>query len=310
MSPAIRWAGISPWHLRACFDDDVGQVTVFNAPGFISSEVNQRFFAALGGTIPDGLRTTNVIASENGSDSESFSPIGGLHSRPGVAVDVPIEDQSAWPLTGNHAIALLAESLAVYQLLVQLDPGLTLDRYHTLLQSSSSRMDASLERLVDGVRALLGIDTDALPTGSAQREALYQAIYALQDPAQTPRFAQLQGKLVFHALEDVSVAMARNDFAVFLSLMQLSPLVIGVDEAGAAVLHGVHAALYQQWTTGASATSDMFLHDRLTLLSATRNASTARIPRRSTRPCTRVIAGSTSTWKGLAAGDRAVAGRG
>ena len=251
------------------FDSDVEQVTVFNAPGFISSEVNQRFFAALGGTIPTGLRTTNVIAAENGSDGESFSPIGGLDSRPGVAIDVPIEDQSAWPLTGNHAIALLTESLAVFQLLVRLDPALALDRYHTLLQSSSSQMDASLERLLDGVQALLGVDTNALPTGSAQREALYQAIYALQNPAQTPQFAQLQGKLVFHALEDVSVSMARDDFAVFLSLMQLSPLVIGADAAGSTVLQGVHDALYQQWTAGASATSDMFLHDRLTLLSAT-----------------------------------------
>ena len=251
------------------FEDDAGQVTVFNAPGFISSEVNERFFAALGGTIPAGLRTTNVIAAENGSDSASFSPIGGLHSRPGVAVDVPIEDQSVLPLSGNHAIALLSESLAVYQLLARLDPGLTLDRYHTLLQASSSQMDASLERLIDGVQALLGIDTNALPTGSAQREALYQAIYALQDPAQTPRFAQLQGKLVFHALEDVSVAMARDNFAVFLSLIQLSPLVIGVDGAGSAVLQGVHGALSQQWSAGVSATSDMFLYDRLTLLSAT-----------------------------------------
>ncbi|MFZ1832670.1 MAG: calcium-binding protein [Pseudomonadales bacterium] len=250
------------------FAADVGQVTVFNAPGFLSSTVNQRFFAGLGGSIPDGLRTTNVIASENGSDSNSFSPIGGLHSRPGVAVDVPIEDQSAWPPAGNHAIALLAESLAAYQLLVQLDPGLTLERYHALLQSSSNRMDASLERVIDGVRALIGIDADPLPTGSAQREALYQAIYALQDPVGTPQFTQLRGNLVFNALEDISVAKARSDFGVFLSLMQLSPLGIGTNQAGAAVLHAVHAAAYQQWAKGASATSDTFLHDRLTLLNA------------------------------------------
>ena len=44
------------------FAADVGQVTVFNAPGFLSSTVNQRFFAGLGGSIPDGLRTTNAVS--------------------------------------------------------------------------------------------------------------------------------------------------------------------------------------------------------------------------------------------------------
>jgi hypothetical protein len=38
------------------------EVMVFNAPGFIDSATNRSFFSALGGSVPSGVSTTNVIA--------------------------------------------------------------------------------------------------------------------------------------------------------------------------------------------------------------------------------------------------------
>jgi len=77
----------------ALFPGMTNQVTAFNAPGFKSTSDNQAFFSILGGTIPAGVVTTNVIADEASVGTVPWSAIAGLHSRPGTAVDIPIENQ-------------------------------------------------------------------------------------------------------------------------------------------------------------------------------------------------------------------------
>jgi hypothetical protein len=78
----------------ALFPDATEQVTVFNAPGFRATTKNEAFFARLEGAIPSGLATTNVIANEAVDGDAQWSATAGLHSRPGSAVDIAIEDQS------------------------------------------------------------------------------------------------------------------------------------------------------------------------------------------------------------------------
>jgi Ca2+-binding RTX toxin-like protein len=63
-----------------------------------------------GGAIPTGVNTTNVIADEAPGTPAPWSAIAGLHSRPGSAIDIPIENQfrgdepiSARPGALNHS---------------------------------------------------------------------------------------------------------------------------------------------------------------------------------------------------------------
>lgn len=76
------------------FSNYTNEVTVFNSPGFLSSARNQNFFAALGGHVPTGNVTANVIANEASADDVQWNAIAELHSRPGVTVDIAIEDQA------------------------------------------------------------------------------------------------------------------------------------------------------------------------------------------------------------------------
>ena len=75
------------------FASRTGQVTVFNAPGFSNSTVNQDFFAKLGGLIPTGS-INNVAADESLVGDSPFNFVAGMHSRPGVQVDIAIEKQT------------------------------------------------------------------------------------------------------------------------------------------------------------------------------------------------------------------------
>ena len=77
----------------AIFPSVSSQITVFNAPGFKDNPDNRTFFALLGGAIPTGANTTNVIADEAPGTPAPWSAIAGLHNRPGSAIDIPIENQ-------------------------------------------------------------------------------------------------------------------------------------------------------------------------------------------------------------------------
>ena len=132
---------------NALFGAATASVTTFNAPGFLSNAGNNNFFARLGGAaVPTGANTTNVIADEaklRDAAATGFSAIAGLHSRPGLSVNVATENQ--WfssepnpPSSKNHSQVVLADSLAVKALLDLLDPTLDFGRYHVMLDASSN----------------------------------------------------------------------------------------------------------------------------------------------------------------------------
>ncbi|MEZ5614547.1 MAG: hypothetical protein R3E35_04965 [Rhodocyclaceae bacterium] len=114
------------------FPSAAGQVTVFNAPGFLDDADNRTFFGLLGGAIPAGANTLNVIADEANVGLVPWSGIAGKHSRPGSAIDISIENQ--WrgdepildrPGALNHSQQILTDALAVYATLAKLDPALS-----------------------------------------------------------------------------------------------------------------------------------------------------------------------------------------
>jgi hypothetical protein len=169
------------------FASHTGQVTVFNAPGFIDSAVNRSFFAKLGGSIPSaGSNIINVAADEALADSNPFNWIAGMHSRPGTQIDIAIEKQTNSdepdPVFAalNHSIVALTDSLSVYKLLADLDPALSAENYKAILNQAVQGTAAGYERIVDSLQQLFGVEPELLPVGNNSREALYQAIYALQ----------------------------------------------------------------------------------------------------------------------------------
>jgi Ca2+-binding RTX toxin-like protein len=174
------------------FSNDTNQVTGFNTPGFINNTTNQQFFAALGGQVPvagNSGNVINVIANQANIGEEPFSRIAKLHfenNPTGAIIDIAIEDQflsdELNPADAkNHSQQILTDSLAVYNLLTQLDPSLSVSAYKAILNASAIGTAASYERIVDALEILVGLNSTPLPTGNLNREELYQAIYAVRE---------------------------------------------------------------------------------------------------------------------------------
>ncbi|MGH7602919.1 MAG: calcium-binding protein, partial [Gemmatimonadaceae bacterium] len=240
------------------FASTAAGTTVFNAPGFTDSETNQLFFQKLGGAIPaeGAANITNVIADESLSVQTPFSPIAGLHSRPGLPVNIAIENQwnsdepAPFLPALNHSIVDLTDSLAVFNLLGDLDPAFSVTnaaseaKYKTILNLAAQGTAASYERIVDALRALLNIGHDLLPVGNGQRERLYQAIYG--DPTNkivglVPKISELQlaGQVQIKLLPpDATMLFASaseeglNGLAYRYALKNLNPFVVQGEATG------------------------------------------------------------------------------
>jgi hypothetical protein len=180
-------------HLAMAFqslnDAATATVTTFNAPGFTSSTTNQQFFTALGGTFPAGAKTTNVIADGVRADDVSFRAIAGLHSRPGIAINVRIENQvpagePAKPSARNHSMTILTDAIAVAETFSKVDSSFTLNNFSALFDGASNQEFTSLEQLAGKLRNLIrGANPDQpnLPAGNSEREKLYAALGQVQD---------------------------------------------------------------------------------------------------------------------------------
>ncbi|MDD5391304.1 MAG: hypothetical protein PHD37_18355, partial [Gallionellaceae bacterium] len=217
------------------FPSATNQATVFNAPGFKNTATVQTFFSQLGGAIPSGVATTNVIADEARVGNVPWSGIAGLHSRPGVAVDIPVENQwqsdEANPANAkNHSQQTLTDALAVYATLARLDPSLSSATFKAILAAATVGTAAGHERIVDALERLLGVNAANLPTGNANRDALYQAIYGLE---QNTLFQQDAGLVQIQSLASLSrdtlVERAQTDIAYRYALEQLNPFALTGD---------------------------------------------------------------------------------
>ncbi|MHB1198397.1 MAG: hypothetical protein ACYCZ6_02335 [Polaromonas sp.] len=265
----------------ALFPTAISEVATFNAPGFKTNPGTQQLFAALGGSVPSGTATTNVIADEASIGTPPWTAVAGLNSRPGTAVNIAIENQ--WlsdepnaPSAKNHSQQILTDSLAVYNTLSTLDTDLTASTYKSLLAAAVVGTAASYERILDALNRLLGSSQTALPAGNNQRDALYSAMYAIQANS---AFATLAGQLTIKPANAGDLrAAARNSFAALVALQDLSPVYIsGKDAAADAVLATVwqssRASDYAAWTADKSSATpvtftDNWLTDRAAMLAA------------------------------------------
>jgi Ca2+-binding RTX toxin-like protein len=246
---ALAFAGLFPLNAR--------QVHAFNAPGFIDSTLNRNFFARLGGQLPvgpnpGGVQVVNVIADAQPGAGESFSLVARLHSRPGIALNVAIEnqvpptDEPNMSSTLNHSQMILTDSLAVFALLARLAPALSTASFEALLGSAALGTAASLERIVDALARTLGANRSPLPAGNANRNALYEAIYALQS---APAYRALEGSAALRVLAEVNAetlqARSKTDFGYFVAVRELLPFAL--EGAGSALIDA-HPELYARWS--------------------------------------------------------------
>ncbi|WP_418647602.1 calcium-binding protein [Thauera butanivorans] len=262
------------------FPGHAGLVTVFNAPGFTSSSANQDFFAALGGTVPTGGDITNVIADEAAIGSPPWSAIAGLHSRPGTPVDVAIEaqfnsDESAPPAAFNHSQQTLTDSLAVYALLADLDPALSADAYKSILNAAVSGTAAGLERIVDAVERVLGLGDTPLPVGNGNRDALHQAIAAINTTIEQRNLAGMLKIIPLAGMATTGLAAAATGpdaLAYRYALKELNPFAL-LDADYSQHNPAGELDLYDP-ATGSGQLTDEWLADRAALLVALNQART------------------------------------
>jgi hypothetical protein len=226
------------------FATQTADVTVFNAPGFVDSWDNDLFFDGLvsGAAVPTGANTINIIADETIIGDVPWTAVAGLHSRPGTAVDVAIEDQvsSDEPLPAvpayNHSQQILTDALAVLNLLSQLDSSLGSEDFKSILNASINGTAGSYEGIVDVLESLLGINSTNLPVGNGERDALYTAIYGLLD---NEEFDTLRGNVTITNLSsNASNFNVQSSIAYRYALLNLTPFVLEGD-----------ATIYDQHTT-------------------------------------------------------------
>src|SRR5690606_35360694 len=181
---------------------------------------------------------------------------------------IAIEDQlvlgeSNKPGSYNHSQMVLVDTLAVYNLLGTLDPDISIETYNGIFHASANEMYKSLERIIDGIEILLGIDDVPLAVGNNNREALYQAIYAISDLIDTE---ELAGTVSVHSSGYITPAMAVADFFAFLSLYYLSPIYLSGGGISEGVMLDNHAVLYTEWLDGKY--DGRYMEDRANALSA------------------------------------------
>lgn len=257
------------------FSGQTGQVTVFNAPGFSNSNVNQDFFAKLNGSIPvDGpiANVTNVIADEVLVGDVPSNWVAGMRTRPGKPFDIPIENQwltSDEPFRAppwNHGITVLTDSLAVYKLLADLAPAsgdnaFSTADYKRILNQAVQGTAAGYERIVDVLNKLFRpvAAVTALPVGNNQRDELYKSIQALIATTGVGSYAAGKGKFKIEAVLGAASGFVSNaqpndahGLAWRYALKELNPFAV-VDEN--------NNGLYGRFQSGEANAGELDLYD-------------------------------------------------
>ncbi len=148
-----------------------------NGAGFVTgnSNVDRMFRLLNGATAFDAGRITNVF-SEKGPEIVAqdwyLQQGGGRH---------PVFSETAIGYTFGHGVGQVTDSLAVYDLFIRLSsqirnstPTAALATLKPLFEAASAQAESSLERVVDALVNLFGLDFPPLTKGKiGDREALY-----------------------------------------------------------------------------------------------------------------------------------------
>ena len=262
--------------IKASFPATFASTYTFNAPGFVEQPggllgVLQAIFG-----IP--VPQSGVIDVRG---SAGLSIIAALGNHLGILSPLEIEPAGALNFD-NHSIARLTQSLSVLRLLSELDPSLTLEQGNRLLAIASGAANRTHEALVGSVLHLLNGSSTTLLIDDEQQ--LYSAILSLNGKGTNGQytnaaFAALAGKTLVKASNGSLGTQARTDFSVFLSLLNLSPIVLtGADNALQDRLRSVWNSTFTAWDkdrvlsatdrdAGKATYTDQWLADRAAMLS-------------------------------------------
>lgn len=152
-------------------------IYTFNAPG--TASWGDRLLDSFGLAHSDSSRVFNIVASYGPNVTAAYG------NRPGANYDVFIEGGDG---RHNHGVVQLADSLSFYDVIAKLSPGLAdrFDEISSILAGASRKPGDSLERSVDSLRRLVGLDETRTPialteTDQANRDVYYARLYDLRD---------------------------------------------------------------------------------------------------------------------------------
>ena len=261
--------------IKASFPATFASTYTFNAPGFVQSlgglqGVLQSIFG-----IP--VPQTGVVDVRG---SAGLSVIAGLGNHLGSLSALEIESAGALGFD-NHSISRLTQSLAVLNLLSELDPSLTLEQGNRLLANASNVTNQTHEALIGSLLRLINGATTAVAIDDAQQ--LYSAILSLNGKGANGQytnaaFAALAGKIGVRASDESLGIQARTDFSAFLAVLNLSPIVLtSTDVVLQDRLRSVWGNAFTQWnadknlsaadrSAGKATYSDKWLADRAAML--------------------------------------------
>ncbi|MHB9119270.1 MAG: hypothetical protein ACYC2R_13510, partial [Burkholderiales bacterium] len=248
--------------LVADFPNSISHAYLYNAPGNNSpvSQIMQTLGIA---ATPDAAKITSLRADAG------ISPIAGLGNDFSPPIPIVIENQflsdvSNPPLARNHSQQILTDALAVYALLGELSPSLTVDKIGSILKIASSQNALALESAVQVLAKVIIPGTPDIPR--EDRQMLYATIYALQ---QNALFKQDAGLVQIVSLTGTAAdltALAKTDLAYRYALNQLNPFAITGD-AGRYAPFNAHGELdLYDPATGTGNLSDSYLSDRAAML--------------------------------------------
>ncbi|WP_048441573.1 hypothetical protein, partial [Caenimonas sp. SL110] len=254
----------------ADYDLVVKAAYTYNAPGFsgsipvggVNTEILE-FFGITDASIPNA-KIFNARAIEG------FSATAGLGQMIGFVNAFNIEKSGP---VSNHSIITLTDSLAVQQLLSELDYTLSQDATNYLVRTSSNQHGNTLELLVDSVRHLV-LGTGKPSTEQGNRDMLYANLQELATAVRS-----VAGTVRIDGTHPATASTSHQDFAAFLSLTTGATFSLRSLDAAAVedALKGVHATAYADWNAdrealvaGASQDSlnftDTYLNDRAAFL--------------------------------------------
>lgn len=254
-------------------DAVVAATYTYNSPGFAGSipvgGVGTQLLEFFG--ITDASIPSNKIFNARAVDG--LSATSGLGQMIGYVNTFNIEKSD--PIS-NHSIVTLTDSLVVQAMLLMLDPAVSQSTANSLVQAASNQHGNTLEQLLDGVRHMT-LGSSVASTDTGDRNMLYANLKLLTDSA---TFKALAGKATITLASSSLATTAKTDFAAFLSLNALSPVIISTtDSAAISALKAANADLSTAWTADNNARlygdttkvfdySDNWYTDRTTLLTA------------------------------------------
>ncbi|MDO9179481.1 MAG: hypothetical protein Q7U16_14365, partial [Agitococcus sp.] len=220
----------------------VTQTTTFNSAGFAPG--NESFFANLALEVgPSYGRATFPSAGDASqlniyaANGLNFTTNDSWFTQAGLRVSLFNEKSVGIP---NHFMYKLTDSLNLANLLIQLDPSLTLEKFNSLCEASSSNPSASLESLLDSItRVSLRLPTKVLVGDNSDSATNRLLLYGVMDYfSKTSEFSALAGKVSINVVSETigSIAKLHLNFEYVAALISLSPIVLSATTAQGAAL--------------------------------------------------------------------------